>query len=145
MNPDRPEGAPAIAAGHLRSTMFHESHHLVRGWVLEGRAPSISFMDAVVAEGLATAFARDTTGTKAAWAVYPEDVAAWVKELTALPNTGATWSRYNDWMFRHPDGRQWIGYRAGTYIADRAMRSSGKSAAQLARVPTPEVLRLAGL
>ena len=123
VNPVRPEGATAIAVSHLRSTLLHESHHLVRGWVLEGRVPSTSFMDAVVAEGLATAFARDTTGTTDPWGAYPKDVAAWVKELMALPNTGATWSRYNEWMFRHPDGRQWIGYRAGTYIADRAMNN----------------------
>lgn len=47
-------------------------------------------------------------------------------------------------MYRHPDGRQWIGYRAGTHIADRAIKASGLSAAQLVNVPTAEILKLAG-
>ena len=51
----------------------------------------------------------------------------------------------DQWMFRHPDGRRWIGYRAGTYIADRAIAASGLSAAQLVLVPTDEILEMAGV
>ena len=43
----------------------------------------------------------------------------------------------------HPDGTRWIGYRAGTYLVDRAMRASGKSAADLVAMPTEDLLRLA--
>ena len=58
----------------------------------------------------------------------------------ALPIT----ADYAEWMFRHPDGRRWIGYRAGTYIADRAMKATELSAAELAITPTARVLELAG-
>jgi hypothetical protein len=46
------------------------------------------------------------------------------------------------WLFRHPDGRRWIGLRAGTLLADEATRKTGKSAAALAQVPTDEFLRM---
>jgi hypothetical protein len=48
-------------------------------------------------------------------------------------------------MFQHPDGRRWIGYRAGTYIADRAIAASSRSAAELVQTPTGEILSLAGI
>jgi uncharacterized protein YjaZ len=47
-------------------------------------------------------------------------------------------------MFQHPDGRRWIGYRAGTLIVDRAIAASGASSAALVRVPTADILALAG-
>ena len=46
-------------------------------------------------------------------------------------------------FFQHPDGRRWIGYRAGTYLVDCAMRASGQTAAELAVTPTDEILALA--
>ncbi len=140
VNHELPQGVTAIANAHLRPTLFHEFHHLARGWLISGGAPYTSFMDGVVAEGLATAFERDAAHRPAPWGDYPPEVAAWVKELLALPIT----ARYDQWMFQHPDGRRWIGYKAGTYIADQAMKASGKSAAELVTVPTGEVLRLAG-
>ena len=61
-------------------------------------------------------------------------------EIIALQSDAS----FKTWMSRHPDGRRWIGYKAGTYIAEQASHASGKSAAALANVPTAEVLRLAG-
>lgn len=39
------------------------------------------------------------------------------------------------------ESRQWITYRAGTYIADLVMEASGHSAASLVRTPAAEILR----
>lgn len=96
-------------------------------------------MDAVVSEGLATAFERDFAGVDVPWGHYPPDVESWVKELTALP----AMANRSEWLFQHPDGRRWIGLRAGTYLADRAMKATGKSAADLVTTGTAEILRLA--
>ena len=72
----------------------------------------------------------------------PEDVLAWVGELLKLPES----ERWDQWMYQHPDGRRWIGYRAGTYIADRAISESGRSAAELVLIPNEEgILKLAGI
>lgn len=139
-DPGRPGGIGGVAGRELRFTLFHELHHQARGWVMRGGPRKTTFMDGPVCEGLASAFERDAAGRRAPWAEYPPDVEAWVHELLALPRT----ARYAKWMFRHPDGRRWIGYRAGTYIADRAIKASGLSAAQLVNVPTAEILKLAG-
>ena len=136
VSPARAEGIVAIAKRELRGTLFHELHHLVRAQTPN----SLTLMDRVVGEGLATLFERDAAAMPAPWGQYPPNVADWVKELRALPSD-APWKQ---WMSRHPDGRRWIGFKAGTYIADQASRASGKTAAQLVNVPTAEVLRLAG-
>ncbi|WP_421841559.1 DUF2268 domain-containing putative Zn-dependent protease [Marinobacter algicola] len=56
-----------IARAQLRFTLFHELHHLMRGWVVYGGAPRTSFMDGVVSEGLATVFERDVGGRETPW------------------------------------------------------------------------------
>lgn len=142
----RPEGVIEIAELHLRATLFHELHHLARGWVKVSagtpRTPAGArprLMDAVVSEGLATSFERDVAGHRAPWGEYPPEVRAWVDELLALPDDAP----YGQWMFRHADGRRWIGYRAGTFLADQAQARVRRSAAQLALIPTVELLALA--
>ena len=143
VDPSRPEGIAEIARNHLRPTLFHELHHLARGYVVRGGEPRTSFMDVVVSEGMATAFARDFADIPPLWSDYPNDVAGWVDELLALPMSA--FGSYQQWMIRHPDGRRWIGYRAGTYLIDQAMSASGLSAADLVLTPTDEVLVLAGV
>ncbi len=108
---------------------------------MTGGPPRMSFMDSVVSEGLATAFERDSGGRQPPWGEYPEQVRTWVHELLRLPLSAP----YHHWMFHHPDGRRWIGYRAGTYIADEAIAASGRSAAELVLTPTDEILKMAGV
>lgn len=129
----------AIVAEHLRHTLFHECHHLVRGWIRQGGERHPSFIHGVICEGLASAFERDAAGHASPWCSDPDDVDAWVEELLALP----AHADYRHWMFHHPGGRRWIGYRAGTYIADRAIERSGRDAAQLAGTPCMRILDLA--
>lgn len=141
VDPGRPGGVLAVARARLRSTLFHEVHHLVRGWTIQGGTAGGRLIDAAAAEGLATAFERDAAGWDPPWGEYPEDeVDRWLGELRDPPE-GAS---YAHWMFQHPDGRRWIGYRAGTYLADRAMAVTGRSAAELAMTPTDELLELSG-
>jgi uncharacterized protein YjaZ len=107
---------------------------------MNGGAVPTWFMEGVVSEGLATAFARDAANEDAPWAKYPDDAERWVHELLQLPLT----ADYAQWMFFHPDGRPWIGYRAGTFLADRAIAASGRSAAALVRTDSRDVVELAG-
>ncbi|MGH8295551.1 MAG: DUF2268 domain-containing putative Zn-dependent protease [Steroidobacteraceae bacterium] len=141
VDPARHGGLIGIARDQLRSTLFHELHHLARGSVRESGARRGSIMDTVVSEGLATAFERDAGGRNSPWGRYPPEVTSWIEELLRLP-PGVP---HGSWMFKHPDGRQWIGYRAGVYIVDQAQRRSGLSAAQLVHTSTSEVLSLAGI
>lgn len=132
----RSEGVVAIANRELRGTMFHELHHLVRDRVV-ARA---TLMDQVVSEGLATVFERDFAHVKVPWGDYPPEARAWVEELRALPSDAPV----GKWLYEtHADGRRWIGLKAGTYLADRAIATTGKSAADLVTTPTADVLAAA--
>lgn len=130
----RSEGVAVIARRQLRPTLFHELHHLARSAAIT----SWRFRDHVVREGLGTAFERDFGGVSPPWGQYPADVSLWVKEVLALPDDAPR----HQWLFRHPDGRRWIGLRVGTYLADCAMKSSGKTSADLVRVPTDAILAM---
>ena len=134
VDPSRPGGASGVARAHLRATLFFHLHSMTR----LARHSNVSLMDYVVGMGMATVFERDEGGKTYPWAQYPDDVAAWLTELMSLPAS----ANLNDWMSRHPDGRRWIGMRAGTYLVERAMKASGQSAAQLVSVPTDEIVRL---
>lgn len=123
-----PKNAAETIEHQLRPTLFHELHHLVR----DAKVPRETILDAAISEGMATVFERDYAGGAAPWGNYPAEVASWAAELRALP---ASASR-QEWLFRHPDGRRWIGFKVGTYLVERALRSSGKALPELVLSPT---------
>jgi hypothetical protein len=130
VDPDHPLGVTGVAEKHLKAALFHEFHHLVRG------VPA-SLMDHVVSEGLATAFERDFAGATPPWGEYsPDQGSQWLRELLEQPPT----AERNQWIFRHPDGRRWIGMRAGTYAVDLAMKKLGRTSADLVTTPTNAIL-----
>lgn len=141
LDPDHASDSASLMHSHLRPALFHECHHLIRGWVMRGGKRRSRFIDGVIHEGLAVAFERDATGHASAWSNYPDDVHNWVDDLLPLP----VYAPDAKWMFYHPDGRRWIGYRAGLFIADRAMAASRLSAAELAQTPCKDILALADI
>ncbi len=132
VDPSHDGGVIGVVDAQLRATLFHEFYHLVREAAL---TPS-SLPDLAVHEGLATAFERDFGGAPTPWGEYPTDVAHWTMEFLALPSGAPR----RQWMHQHPDGRRWIGFKVGTYLADRAVVASGLSLAQLATVPTERIV-----
>jgi hypothetical protein len=137
VDPGHPDGVVKIAETHLRAALLHECHHLVRQRAVTGH----TLMDDVVREGLATAFERDVGGVAPLWGQYTDDADKWVHEILALPPS----AKRSDWLYQHPDGRRWIGIRAGTYLADRAMKTLNRTAAELVTTPTAEVLAAGGV
>jgi len=135
VDPRHGDGPAATAERAMRTTLYHELHHVVR----RASVPSRSIVDRVVTEGLATVFERDGTGNAPPWGEYPDDVASWAVEVMALPPTADP----QPWMSRHPDGRRWIGYKVGAYLADCAHRASGRSVASLVAVSTNDLIALA--
>ena len=136
VDPERGEGVVATAETHLRPMLYHELHHLVR----HSHVERISLMDDVISEGMASAFERDYAGARYPFTDYPDSAATWVTELLALPPS----ANREQWMFHHPDGRRWIGFRAGTFLVDQAMNASGLSSAELVTTATARVVELAG-
>lgn len=132
VNPKHEGGVSAVVNGQLRATLFHELYHLVR----EVAVPSRSLADLAIDEGLATVFERDFGAGVVPWGQYPPEVADWTNEFLVLPRD----AQRDQWMFKHSDGRRWIGYKVGTYLTDRAIRQSGQSVTQLATVPTDRII-----
>jgi hypothetical protein len=133
VDPSRIGGVSATVRTQLRATLFHELHHLVR----YEKVPSDTLIDEVITEGMATVFERDFAGVSPPWGVYPTNVTDWVSEILALPPDAS-----RDYWLRkvHPDGRRWIGMRAGAYLVDRATKASGTSAADLVSTSTANVM-----
>jgi uncharacterized protein YjaZ len=135
----RKEGVAGVARSQLRGTLFHEIDHLVRFAALGPEDPQEGVVRDVVREGLATAFERDFGGVRPPWGEYPPEVEAWTREVLALRRDAPR----EDWLFQHPDGRRWVGFRVGTFLVDRAMRASGQTSANLVRVPTATIIEMA--
>jgi uncharacterized protein YjaZ len=127
----------SIARKELRSTLFHELHHLAR----DPHVHRETLMDSVVTEGMATAFERDFGKVDPPWSIAPPEVMEWTREILDQPDNAPR----DAWLFRHPDGRRWIGIRVGTFLVDRATKASGRSSAELVTTPTAEILASAGL
>ena len=137
-----PGGISAAAQSALSSTIFHEFHHLDRGWTIQENKFGAGIPIAAVNEGLASVFAEEYTGVyfEVAYS-YPEDAADWLQEILALPVN----ADYSTWMMgEHPDGRNSIGYRVGRYIVHQATANSGKNILELSSLTPKEILGLVG-
>lgn len=125
----------------IRTTIFHEFHHLSRGWAIQDNKFSYGIPNAMVNEGLAIAFTEIYTGNIKEVTAYTDEADNWVKEILALPLD----ANYSDWvMGEHPDGRTYIGYRTGNFLIRRAMDISGKSVLELSKLTPEEIIKLAG-
>ena len=125
----------------IKSTIFHEFHHLSRGWAIQDNKFSYGIPNAMVNEGLAVAFTEIYTGNINEVNAYTDEAGNWVREILALPLD----ADYAQWvMGEHPDGRTYIGYRTGNFLARQAMKKSGKSILELSNLMPNEIIKLAG-
>jgi len=125
----------------IKSTIFHEFHHLSRGWAIQDNKFSYGIPNAMVNEGLAVAFTEIYTENINEVESYTDEADNWVKEILALPLDAS----YSEWMMgEHPDGRTYIGYRTGNFLARKAMIKSGKTILELSELMPNEIIKLAG-
>ncbi|MDY8137290.1 DUF2268 domain-containing putative Zn-dependent protease [Aquimarina sp. 2201CG5-10] len=125
----------------IKSTIFHEFHHLSRGWAIKDNTFSPGIPNAMVNEGLAVAFTEIYTGNVHEGNAYTDVTDTWVKEILLLPIDAS----YADWvMGEHPDGRTYIGYRTGNFLIRKAMTNSGKNILELSNLTPKEIIKLAG-
>lgn len=136
-----PSGISGAIDDALRSVLYHEYHHLSRGWSIHENVFGAGIPFAAVNEGLAVVFSEIQTGLSMEANQYPADVDAWVREILTLDRT----ANYMEWVSGfHPDGRSYIGYRAGKYIVEQALKQSGLSIIDLSSLPVDEIVELAG-
>lgn len=120
--------------------IYHEFHHLTRGWAIKDNKYDLQIYVAAINEGLAIVFSENYTNTYFPWNKYPNEIEQWVDEIISLPKN----SNYSAWMFQHPDGRIGVGYKAGNFIIRKAMDNSGKSILELSKLSPRKLLKLAG-
>ena len=135
-----PGGVGVAAKTSLAATIFHELHHIYRGWTMKGNKFGPGIPNAMVNEGLAVAFAEIHTGEIFEGNSFPQEADSWVKEILLLPKN----ANYSDWVSgEHPDGRTSIGYRAGNYLIRKTIAVSGKNVLELSKLSPDEILSLA--
>lgn len=132
-----PGVSAAIETG-LKPVLYHEFHHLARGWTIRGNSFPSGIPIAAVNEGLANVFSEIYTNTAFAGNAYPVDAASWWEEIRDLPVN----ANYGNWMVEHPDGRQAIGYKAGSYIIRELMANSQYSILDLSALSMEQLFSL---
>jgi hypothetical protein len=132
VDPSRAGGVTIVALNELRASLFHVWHHMVR----DAARAQTNMLDRAVREGLALAFERDCARSWNPRGRYGDEAAQWVDELRDAPED----LPIDQWTERNAHGRQWVVERAGTYLVDRALRATGKSASELATTPTAVIL-----
>jgi uncharacterized protein YjaZ len=136
-NPTLDEAGLDSIIADIKPTVFHEMNHAAR-WNIP--IWHTTFLDGCIMEGLANVFTRQYAQETAPWADYAqEDVVAWLKEI----QDAGEGINQDEYMFSHPDGRRWIGYKVGTYIVDKAIKKSGKSIVDLTAMECADILKLA--
>lgn len=127
-----------VIAEQLRRTLLHELNHLARLRV----CARTTLMDAVIAEGLATAYERDASSTAPPWGEWQghrNTIVAWLREIQALPPD----TDPSVWLGTHPDGRRWVGMQVGTFLVDCAVRVSRKPPAAMVLWSTDQIVQMA--
>lgn len=124
----------------LYLTVFHEGNHAARWNSIE---VDNRLVEAAVFEGLATVFEREYAGYRPLYGKYEDDATMqkWFDEIKAA---GEDWSKYDKLFYDNPDGRRWVGYKTGTWIIDKALKS-GKSVIELTTLPADEIIALANI
>lgn len=127
----------AINTG-LAPALYHEFHHLARGWTIEENQFGPGIPTAAINEGLANVFSETHTNTAFKGNAAPDNACQWWQEINTLPLDAS----YGDWMVKHPDGRDAIGYRAGSCIVRIALANSGLSIIELSQKSIAQIQRL---
>ncbi|MCW5515284.1 DUF2268 domain-containing protein [Muriicola sp. Z0-33] len=137
-----PGGIANAVKTALKDVVFHEFHHLYRGWAIQDNKFEQGIAIAAVNEGLAVVFSEVYTNLILEANSPPKDSIAdsWVKEIMELPKD----ADYQKWMFQHPDGRTSIGYRSGNYLVRKALSNSGIDILELSELTPNEILSLSG-
>lgn len=118
----------------------HECHHAVKGF--HGETWQGPIMEAVIAEGLASAFESEVSGIQSPMSQYPPEVNEWLEEIKAV---GDDWD-YHEWFSGPNEDRYHIGYKVGKYIVDKALENRpDQTAGQLVHESTEEILNTADI
>lgn len=132
----------------LRATIFHEAFHLAQPFTFfDSRGNEVPMhlpIDTAIYEGAATVFEREFADRTPGWAEYLDDATmnSWAKEVLKL-DTNYDWQKWK--FFDEETGRQWILYKVGVYVVDKALEKSGMSILDLREKDPRDILIMADL
>jgi len=118
---------------NLRGTVFHEAYHLVQGHtIVDGKAAYRSMLDSAIYEGCATVFERDYAGVVPLWGEYKQhsiqELMSWQDAMSAIPTEDYESEDSNLWnmwaYYDKEDGQRWKAYKTGSWLADKAIKTS---------------------
>ncbi len=141
IHPEIPYGLKNLLM-RQRSSVFHELNHCAA--YEAGKVGFSRLIDNMVMEGLASVFERDYADSETPpWAHYnATECRDWLVEVIELSGT----VNQAEYMFNHPDGRKWVGYKVGCLIVDEAVKNSGKSVMELTeKVSIDQIIEYSGL
>jgi uncharacterized protein YjaZ len=106
-----------IARKIIPGTIYHEINHAAR-WRTTGYGASL--IEAVISEGLASAFEKDQWREfTAPWLKWREkEIKDYLKVLKGKQNEINSAYNHNEWFFGKGKLPKWIGYKLGTYIIE---------------------------
>ena len=124
---------------YTKQAVFHELSHSAR---YEQGLWHETFIDSCIMEGLAVVMEREHAQATPLYGQYDQGVVhSWIQEINKAGND----INHYSYMFKHPDGRRWIGYKVGTYLIDEAMKRTGKKIEELTGLQCSEIIMLSGI
>lgn len=139
-----PHGKKALIK-QLKATTFHEANHAARfAWIAKTNIFEKTLVEWAVWEGLATVCERDFGKTAPNYGNYHDDktMLVWLNDLKAADKRKDEWAK---WAKKRKDGRDWLAYRVGTWIVDKAMANTGKTISELTCTPAVKIIEFSGV
>lgn len=134
-------------AKEVRSTVFHESFHILQNFT--GESGPFSAIQNAVYEGMATVFEREYCDIWQPYGDYRETSEEKLKEWTeSIQNLSLEEfeNSYSDWKFFHPKLQErWIMYKVGTWIIDQVLHEHKLTILDLSTKTADEVLDIFNL
>ena len=128
----------------LEGMLYHEIHHIARGYSVLLEKGEHVFLDTIFSEGLATAFEIEQVPSRLP--EYAKHTSSLVKDW--LPRVAKEFSstKYNYFEWFHGHGKpDKLGYKIGKYLVDEIIRRNpSKTPANLARVDSKKLLKMSG-
>lgn len=123
-----------ITNDEIAATLLHEAHHCVR-WTPEAFNQPLGGQ--MVSEGLACLYEAQTLGREPIYAQTTLKKDQVDKARASLDRPDFDWG---EWFFGQGQFDRWFGYSLGYHICRKYSGSTGRSAAELVRIPAVEIL-----
>ena len=128
----------------LEGILYHEMHHIARGYSGMMERGELSLLDTVFSEGLATAFEVEQVPHRLPkYARHtPSLIKKWLPRMAQ--KFSSTKFNYREWFHGQGKPKQ-LGYKIGKYLVDEIIkRNPSQTPSTLARIDSKKLLKMSG-